>query len=62
MALKKKKYPHEFLGRCATCLDNAYLSSEPCPTGSGNGMPLKERDCLVKINQEVFDKRQEAFK
>jgi hypothetical protein len=55
-----KKYPNEFLGRCATCLDNAYLSSTPCPLGYGNGMPLNEDQCVVRRAQKQHDKEQKT--
>lgn len=37
------KWPHEFLGRCVACLDNAYLDSdcEPPPW-------VVYDDCLVR--------------
>lgn len=50
------KYPHEFLGRCQTCLDNAHLSSEPCRLGYGNGQPLNEDNCMVRRAQRQHDK------
>lgn len=50
------KYPHEFLGRCQTCLDNAYLSDEPCATGYGNGQPLNAGACLVSRARESYDR------
>jgi hypothetical protein len=40
-----KKYPTEFLGRCATCLDNAYLDDLPCKTS----------DCLVRNAKKIHD-------
>lgn len=38
----------EFLGRCQTCLENAYIGNgrKPCPTGYGIGQPLFEHNCL----------------
>jgi hypothetical protein len=51
-----KKYPHEFLGRCQTCLDNAYLSAKPCTIGYGQGMPLSDRDCMIRRAQAEYDK------
>lgn len=48
-------YPHEFLGRCQTCLSNAYLSSQPCRTGYGNGMPLRDDECMVRRAQRQYD-------
>lgn len=50
------KYPHEFLGRCPTCLDNAYLSSERCLTGYGNGQPLNDGECAVNSAQNYYDR------
>lgn len=50
------KYPSEFLGRCATCLDNAYLDREPCKHGYGNGMPSGHDRCLIELAREDFDK------
>lgn len=55
-----KKYPHEFLGRCQTCLDNAYLSSKPCRTGYGNGMPLHDGECMIACAQQRYDAEQAA--
>lgn len=49
------KYPHEFLGRCATCLDNAYLSDSPCRVGHGNGQPVNENDCLIYEARKQYD-------
>lgn len=50
------KYPHEFLGRCATCLDNAYLSNEPCLLKMGvNGAPLFEDDCMIFRGRKAYD-------
>lgn len=53
----RNKYPHEFLGRCATCLDNANLSSAPCrPVLGLNGSPVIADDCLVYRAQRAYDK------
>jgi hypothetical protein len=61
---EKRGYPHEFLGRCATCLDNAYLSSEPCmrvgdyPGINGyllNGVPLRDDDCAIRRARKAHD-------
>lgn len=49
------KYPCEFIGRCHTCLDNAYLNNKPCQTGYGNGMPVSDDDCMVRRAQRKFD-------
>lgn len=51
-----KNYPVEFIGFCQTCLGNAYLDSEPCRTGFGNGAPLRGSDCLVRAGQEQYDR------
>lgn len=51
-------YPNEFLGRCVTCLGNAYLSSKPCRIGWGQGMPVTENDCLVRRCQKQHDEEQ----
>lgn len=51
-----RKYPHAFLGRCSTCLDNAFLNDDPCPFGHGNGMPIREEDCLTRACQKAHDK------
>lgn len=49
---KQMIFKHEFLGRCQTCLDNAFLDSEPCPLRLGlNGYPVIENDCLVRRAQ-----------
>ena len=55
-------YPNEFLGRCATCLDNAYLSSEPCKHGYGNGMPCGHDRCLIEIGRERYREEMECKK
>lgn len=47
-------YPHEFLGRCQTCLDNAYLSAPPCTIGYGNGMPLNAHQCAIRSAQKRY--------
>lgn len=49
------KYPNEFLGRCQTCLDNAMLSSAPCRIGYGNGMPLRDDDCMIRRERKRHD-------
>lgn len=49
-------YPNEFLGRCATCLDNAMLSSKPCQSGPCNGMPRRDDECLVRRCQQAYDR------
>lgn len=50
-------YPHEFLGRCQTCLDNAFLSDVPCKPRMGQpGHPVIEDDCLVRRAQKRYDK------
>lgn len=51
-------YPKEFLGRCQTCLDNAMLHMGPCRTGFGNGMPLRDEDCLIARAQISYDREQ----
>lgn len=38
----------EFLGRCMTCLDNAYSTLPPCPLGWGNGRPLFDHECAIR--------------
>lgn len=49
-------YPHEFLGRCATCLDNANLASEPCRKVPGlNGSPVIDDDCLIYKARKAYD-------
>ena len=55
-----KKYPDRFLGRCATCLDNATLNSAPCRTGYGNGDPVTESDCLIRSARKAYDEKQSA--
>jgi hypothetical protein len=50
-----RTYPVEFLGRCGTCLDNAYLNSEPCTIGYGNGMPMFESECAVRCGRRQCD-------
>jgi len=50
------KYPDEFLGRCQTCLDNATLSSTPCPLGHGlNGAPVNEDECMIRRERKRYD-------
>jgi hypothetical protein len=50
-------YPHEFLGRCQTCLDNAYLNAKPCQPRMGvNGAPLLADDCMIYRAQKAYDK------
>jgi hypothetical protein len=41
-----------FLGRCGTCLENAYSTSEPCEISSGIGCPRTEDDCLIRRAQK----------
>lgn len=56
-ALSMTKYPNEFLGRCAICLDNAYLSSKPCkPVWGLNGTPTCEEDCPIFRERKIYDK------
>lgn len=52
--------PREFLGRCQTCLDNAMLHEDPCPTGHGNGRPLNDTDCLVYAARKAYVGRMTA--
>ena len=55
------KYPNEFLGRCATCLDNANMANEPCPLRLGlNGYPVVASDCLIRKAQENYRKTHTA--
>lgn len=49
------RYPNDFLGRCQTCLDNAYLSSAPCQIGYGNGMPLNDDACAIRHGRRMYD-------
>lgn len=56
------KYPHEFLGRCGTCLDNAYLSGPPCSVGfGGNGTPLFDSDCAIRRARAEHDRKARAL-
>lgn len=57
------KYPHEFLGRCQTCLDNASLSNTPCRLAREhyglngyllNGMLMNDEDCLIRQAQAAY--------
>jgi len=48
-------YPHEFLGRCQTCLDNANLSTEPCRVGYGIGQPVNVNNCLIYRARKAYD-------
>jgi hypothetical protein len=52
------KFPDEFLGRCQTCLDNALLSSHPCPLGYGNGMPVNEDECMIRRARKQYLREQ----
>lgn len=56
------KYPHEFLGRCGTCLDNAVMSSQPCQLGYGNGMPRNDEDCAIRRARKEYDREQAGSK
>ena len=38
--LRKRQWPHEFLGRCQHCLNNAYLNSN-CSWG-------RDHDCVIR--------------
>lgn len=49
-------YPQEFLGRCQTCLGNCFLNDKPCLSGYGNGMPLRDEECMVRRTQQQYDK------
>lgn len=52
-----QQYPHEFLGRCSTCLDNAYLSNDPCrPMMGVNGAPLFANGCPIYRARKEYDK------
>jgi hypothetical protein len=54
------KYPHEFLGRCAVCLDNAYLSREPCrPSLWLNGSPVVASECPIYLARRRHDEERE---
>lgn len=54
-------YPNEFLGRCATCLGNAMLSSTPCRIGLGQGMPLNDDQCLIRTARKDYDQERAEF-
>ena len=60
--MRRRKYPSEFIGRCGTCLDNAYLDSAPCRTGYGQGMPLNEDECMIRRAQKCYDAAHTATK
>jgi hypothetical protein len=57
-----ERFPHEFLGRCSTCLDNAYLDSESCLLGYGNGMPVTEDECLIRSSKKAWLKTFDEYK
>lgn len=46
MKPRNKDWPSEFLGRCAHCLDNAYLNGAEC-FDRFTGRPTEEYDCLI---------------
>ena len=51
------RWPSEFLGRCAHCLDNAYLDQrEPC-LDRFTGRAVPDYDCLV-LKARRFDGEQ----
>jgi hypothetical protein len=54
-------FPSEFLGRCATCLDNAHLDSKPCTIGYGQGRPLNDDECLIRRCQKAYLREREAL-
>ena len=54
------QYPNEFLGRCAICLGNAYLSATPCKPGYGVGKPLYKHECPVFKAQQEYDKENQV--
>jgi hypothetical protein len=43
-----KERKTEFLGRCATCLDNAYSNAKPCLLGHRPGQPRDDSECLIR--------------
>jgi hypothetical protein len=45
--MRDAKWPCEFLGRCAHCLDNAYLDGGPC-FDRFTGWKLDASDCLIE--------------
>lgn len=44
---RNKEWPCEFLGRCAHCLDNAYLDQAGACMDRFSGRAVSEPDCLV---------------
>lgn len=52
----KPKYPTEFLGRCATCLENAMLDDDPCSVSHLPGHPLRQDECMVWRAQKRYDR------